>query len=167
VLESSDCVGTKGVYSGIIDGIPETEAPRIHPPMKLICAWCRAEGRPGLLGEKPPLDDPAETHGICPRHRAELIESLPSASFPGVDLLIVVRPLEGSLFQYLDRRWSSVRGVQVIVDRRRAERRRGREPVSTERRRRPDARIRPPTFTPPGYQMIRFNRPQRLPGVAR
>jgi len=151
------------VYSGIIDGIPETEVSRTDPSMKLICAWCRAEGRPGLLGEKPPLDDPTETHGICRRHRDELLESLPSSSFPGVDLLIVVRPREASLFQYLDRRWSGVRGVQVIVDRRRTERRRGHEPVSTERRRRPDARIRPPTFTPPGYQIIRFNRPQRLP----
>ena len=131
--------------------------------MKLICSWCRAEGRPGLLGEKPPLDDPTETHGICRRHRDELLESLPSSSFPGVDLLIIVRPREAELCQYLDRRWSGVRGVQVIVDRRRAERRRRHEPVATERRRRPDARIRPPAFTPPGYQMIRFNRPQRLP----
>jgi hypothetical protein len=135
--------------------------------MKLICAWCRAEGRPGLLGEKPPLDDPTETHGICRRHREELLESLPSSSFPGVDLLIVVRPHEASLYQYLDRRWSGVRGVRVIVDRRRAERRRGREPMSTERRRRAEARIRPPVFTPPGYQMIRFNRPQRLPHQTR
>ena len=131
--------------------------------MKLICSWCRAEGRPGLLGEKPPLDDPTETHGICRRHRDQLLESLPSSSFPGVDLLIVVRPREESLFQHLDRRWSGVRGVRVIVDRRRAERRRGLEPVSTERRRRPDARIRPLSFTPPGYQMVRFNRRQRLP----
>jgi hypothetical protein len=135
--------------------------------MKLICSWCRAEGRPGLLGEKPPLDDPTETHGICRRHRDELLESLPSSSFPGIDLLIVVRPHEAALFQYLHLRWSSVRGVRVIVDRRRAERRRLRQPVATERRRRPDARIRPPAFTPPGYQMIRFNRPQQMPGVTR
>ena len=131
--------------------------------MKLICSWCRAEGRPGLLGEKPPLDDPTETHGICRRHRNELLESLPSASFPGIDLLIVVRPREESLFLYLGRRWSGVRGVMVIVDRRRADRRHGRERVSTERRRRPDARIRPRAFGPSGYQMVRFNRPQRLP----
>ncbi|PYM93813.1 MAG: hypothetical protein DME04_09705 [Candidatus Rokuibacteriota bacterium] len=131
--------------------------------MKLICSWCRAEGRPGVLGEKPPLDDPTESHGICRRHRDELLESLPSSSFPGVDLLIVVRPREESLFQHLDRRWSGVRGVRVLVDRRRAERRRRGDPVSTERRRRPDARIRPWSFTPPGYLMVRFNRPQRLP----
>jgi hypothetical protein len=131
--------------------------------MKLICSWCRAEGRSGLLGEKPPLDDPTETHGICRHHRNELLESLPSSSFPGIDLLIVVRPREESLFQYLDRRWSGIRGVKVIVDRRRADRRRRTETVATERRRRPDARIRPLAFASSGYQMVRFNRPQRIP----
>jgi hypothetical protein len=40
--------------------------------MKIFCAWCLKEGKPGLMGEVEPLDDPAETHGICPEHRQEV-----------------------------------------------------------------------------------------------
>lgn len=28
--------------------------------MIIVCAWCKH-----ILGEKPPLDDKAQTHGIC------------------------------------------------------------------------------------------------------
>jgi hypothetical protein len=37
--------------------------------MKIICSWCRHEGKPELVGEKVPLDDARETHGICLAHR--------------------------------------------------------------------------------------------------
>lgn len=37
--------------------------------MRIICAWCLQEGKIALLGEKVPLDDPRETHGICKAHR--------------------------------------------------------------------------------------------------
>lgn len=37
--------------------------------MKIICSWCRGEGQPGVVGEKAPLDDRRETHGICMTHR--------------------------------------------------------------------------------------------------
>lgn len=37
--------------------------------MRIICSWCRGEGRIGLVGEKKPLEDRRETHGICPAHR--------------------------------------------------------------------------------------------------
>ncbi len=36
--------------------------------MKVICSWCRREGNAGIFGEKPPLDDDRETHGICSIH---------------------------------------------------------------------------------------------------
>jgi hypothetical protein len=37
--------------------------------MTIICSWCRGEGRSGIVGEKSPLDDRRETHGICINHR--------------------------------------------------------------------------------------------------
>ncbi len=36
--------------------------------MQVICSWCRREGRLGLVGEKPPLEDRRETHSICMEH---------------------------------------------------------------------------------------------------
>ena len=36
--------------------------------MKIICAWCRREGKSGILGEKSPLTDQGETHSICWEH---------------------------------------------------------------------------------------------------
>jgi len=46
--------------------------------MKVFCAWCQAEGKPGLLREVEPLDDPTETHGICPAHQVQLMAQLSS-----------------------------------------------------------------------------------------
>ena len=40
--------------------------------MKIICSWCRKEGKPELVGEKDPLDDARETHGICLVHRHDV-----------------------------------------------------------------------------------------------
>ena len=37
--------------------------------MKIICSWCRQEGKTALMGEKAPLNDERETHGICLIHR--------------------------------------------------------------------------------------------------
>ena len=37
--------------------------------MKIICSWCRQEGKAAFVGEKAPLDDARETHGICVVHR--------------------------------------------------------------------------------------------------
>ena len=37
--------------------------------MKVICSWCWGEGRVGLVGEKAPLEDLRETHGICREHQ--------------------------------------------------------------------------------------------------
>jgi hypothetical protein len=40
--------------------------------MKIACSWCRKEGKQGILGEKAPLDDVRETHGICGNHCCEV-----------------------------------------------------------------------------------------------
>jgi hypothetical protein len=40
--------------------------------MRVLCAWCEKEGKPPLIGEKEPLDDPTESHGLCPEHRVAL-----------------------------------------------------------------------------------------------
>ncbi len=39
--------------------------------MRLLCAWCEKEGKPALIAEVEPKDDPTPTHGMCPQHRAE------------------------------------------------------------------------------------------------
>lgn len=135
--------------------------------MRVRCAWCRDEGKPGVIGEKPPLDDPTETHGICRRHQRELLEFLPSRSFPGVDLLIVVDPQHEALFHYLERRWAGVRGVQVILDRRGGARRRVPQPSrDSERRRGPNRRTRESQPGVLGCVVIRFGRTKRSGGAA-
>jgi len=50
-------------------------------------------------------------------------------------LFIIVPRRESSLYDYLTARFAGVRGVQIIRDRRRDERRRGRLHVRIERRR--------------------------------
>ena len=40
--------------------------------MKVVCSWCRKEGKAEFVGEKAPLDDPRETHGICALHRDQI-----------------------------------------------------------------------------------------------
>jgi hypothetical protein len=42
--------------------------------MKVICSWCEAEGKPEVVREKEPLEDPEQTHGVCPEHKALLNE---------------------------------------------------------------------------------------------
>ena len=103
--------------------------------MRVICASCRVEGRSGDLGEKAPFDDPTETHGYCARHAAQLLASLPSLSFPDVEMLLVVRRHDPTLFEYLQRRLVGVRGVKVILERRQGDRRREARPPVKDRRR--------------------------------
>ncbi len=40
--------------------------------MKIVCSWCRKEGKAEFVGEKAPMDDARETHGICIVHRAQV-----------------------------------------------------------------------------------------------
>jgi hypothetical protein len=102
--------------------------------VKGICSWCQAEGSPADLGEREPLDDPSETHGLCQRHLTELLgeaRALPSA---GLRLLIVIKSGDRSLYDYLTRSMTEVEGVQVMVDRRLGDRRRATRSVRGERR---------------------------------
>ena len=40
--------------------------------MKVICSWCKVEGRPAMIGEKEPFRDRGETHSICLDHMRQL-----------------------------------------------------------------------------------------------
>jgi hypothetical protein len=40
--------------------------------MKVVCSWCRKEGKDEFVREKAPLDDARETHGICVLHRDQI-----------------------------------------------------------------------------------------------
>jgi hypothetical protein len=125
--------------------------------MKVTCAWCQREGQPASLGERAPLDDPAETHGICRRHTLELLDHLPSRSFPGVRLLLVVSSRESGLYEHLQRELAGVSGVQVMLERRRGERRLAPQSVPDEQRR-IERRLRQGEVSALGYTVIRFGR---------
>jgi hypothetical protein len=126
--------------------------------MKIICASCRVEGRSGDMGEKAPFDNPTETHGYCARHTAQLLATLPSHAFPDVDLLIVVRRREQTLYDYLQSRLTGVRGVKVILERRAGDRRHAAYVPSSDRRRL-ERRLRPGQASSLGYTIVRFRRP--------
>jgi hypothetical protein len=125
--------------------------------VKAFCAWCRGEGLVGFLGEREPLDDPGETHGICPRHAAALLADVTAQSRSGVRTLIVVHPREVALYEYLRRRLATVKDVEVIFDRRRGERRVVRQPVGAERRA-GERRRRGRYLSPLGYLIVRVDR---------
>ena len=125
--------------------------------MKVTCAWCQREGQPASLGERAPLDDPAETHGICRRHTLDLLDRLPSRSFPGVRLLLVVSSRESGLYEHLQRELAGVSGVKVMLERRRGERRLAPQSVPDEQRR-IERRLRQGEVSTLGYTVIRFGR---------
>ena len=125
--------------------------------MKVTCAWCQREGEPASLGERAPLDDPAETHGICRRHTLGLLDRLPSRSFPGIRLLFVVSPHESALYENLQRELAGVSGVRVMLERRQAERRIEHQDVADDHRR-DERRLRQGEVSSLGYTVIRFGR---------
>ncbi len=96
----------------------------IPATLRAFCAWCQRDGGPSFLGDREPFDDDSETHGVCRRHLQYILAALPSYSFPDVTYLVVVRPGEHALHDYLERAFLGVRGVKVIMDRRARERRR-------------------------------------------
>ena len=141
------------------DGTPM--AASVLPTMKVVCAWCVREGKPGDLGEREPLEDPGVTHSICAGHRDQLLEDLPSRSFPDVAVLIVVLPNDSALFEHLQGLLTGMPGVKVIVDRRTDDRRSTQDPVSEDRRRVTTRRLRRGR-TVNGYTVVRFT-PQMPP----
>jgi hypothetical protein len=125
--------------------------------MRVTCAWCQHEGRPATLGERAPLDNPAETHGICRRHTLDLLGRMPSRSFPGVRLLLVVSATETALYEHLQRELAGVDGVKVMLDRRRGDRRAEEQLVADEHHGL-DRRIRQGEVSALGYTIIRFGK---------
>ena len=124
--------------------------------MKAICAWCESEGRPSDLGEREPFYNPATTHCICAYHQKRLLELLPSKSFPDAEVLIVVRPNDTALHNYLQRAFAGLRGVKVIMERRAGDRRAAQYPVADERRLVRTRRIRQGQVSSLGYTVVRF-----------
>jgi hypothetical protein len=125
--------------------------------VKALCSWCLREGRPAALGDREPLEDPTETHGICRRHQLQLLAELPSRSFPEVGLLLIVDHGQDSLYDYLLRSLAGVRGVKVIIERRRVDRRSQQRPVERERRML-ERRIYRGEVSAMGYIAVRFGR---------
>jgi hypothetical protein len=125
--------------------------------MKILCAWCCREGRPGYLGEKEPLENPLPTHGVCAHHKAQLLESLPSRSFPGAEVLIVVSRGQAPLYERLRWSFADTARVEVIVDRRVADRRAVPGQGAAERGHVRTRRIREGTISPLGeFIELRF-----------
>jgi len=125
--------------------------------MRVLCAWCCRDGQPGYLGERAPLDNPEPTHGVCARHKAQLLESLPSRSFPDADLLIVVHRDNIELYEKFKRVFAAVSRIKVILDRRVADRRTVPGQESDERRHARSRRIREGGISSlGGFTVVRF-----------
>jgi hypothetical protein len=97
--------------------------------MVTVCAWCQR-----YMGSREPLHDPGVSHGICDDCRER------EQTAPGGVILVVSREraAEARVLQSLLR---GIRGTTVVVDRRRAERRRehrGPSPSEGDRRTRGD-----------------------------
>jgi len=125
--------------------------------MKVACAWCERDGVPAFMGEREPLDDPSVTHGICPRHLTLVLGTLPSRSFPGVELLVIVRASDRALFEHLRWATSGVPDIRAIMERRRGERRRRIDASVSERRER-ERRLILGQVSAMGYTMVRLRK---------
>ena len=127
--------------------------------MRIVCAWCKDEGLNSVLGEREPVSDTTDTHGICARHSDKLLEQLPSGSFPGIRILFVVRVTEAAVYDHLIQAFAGFPDIAVITDRRKGERRTERSAVPAERRR-TNRRLRTTEFSSLGYLLVRFG-PER------
>lgn len=125
--------------------------------MRVVCAWCRREGRTGFLGYREPLSDMSVTHGICPEHYEQVLATLPAPSLRGVVMLIVVNRGEEGLYRYLEESYRGVRGVMVIIERRWRDRRQVARPVAEDRRL-AQRRARRGRVSAMGYRVLRFAR---------
>ena len=118
--------------------------------MRVLCAWCCREGLSGYLGEREPLENPEPTHGVCQPHMTQLLESLPSQSYPDAKMVIVVQRGKAELYEYLKLRFATRPSVKVILDRRVSERRAGPSPEARAARRSKRRRIRQLEMSPLG-----------------
>jgi len=99
--------------------------------MNVVCAWCQRDGEPGHRGERELSASSAATHGICSRHREQVLEGLPASPFPHPHMLIVSRTKPGT-YAYMKLVGESQ--DVVLFDRREGERRRIQQRVTFERR---------------------------------
>jgi hypothetical protein len=128
----------------------------IPATLRAFCAWCQRDGGPSFLGDREPFDDDSETHGVCRRHLQHILAALPSYSFPDVTYLVVVRPGEHALHDYLERAFLGVHGVKVIMDRRERERRRSQHRGTDDRRQVERRQPRGISYAL-GYTTVRFS----------
>jgi hypothetical protein len=134
--------------------------------MRVLCAWCCREGLSGYLGEREPLENPEPTHGVCQPHMTQLLESLPSQSYPDAKMVIVVQRGKAELYEYLKLRFATRPSVKVILDRRVSERRAGPSPEARAARRSKRRRIRQLEMSPLGdFAVVRFT-PKEAPAPA-
>ena len=133
--------------------------------LRAFCAWCQREGGPAFLGERAPLEDNSETHGVCRRHLQHILAALPSQSFPDVTYLFVIKAGEGGLYEHLERSFLGVRGVKIIMERRRRERREVHR-RGVEDRRRAERRQPRGIFHALGYTTVRLGHDPARSGVS-
>ena len=175
-LQTVTTVPAAGAKVEFCDSVPRIAVPgpvrmarhwqRHIGKMQVLCAWCRRESKPGYLGEREPLENPGPTHGVCAHHMKQLLESLPSRSFPDAELLVVVRRDDTTLYERLQRSFAGVTSVKVIMDRRLDDRRSAQRPVPEERRYVRTRRIRLGMMSPVGgYTVVRFT--PRVPTLPR
>jgi len=55
--------------------------------MKVVCAWCERDGKPGYLGDRQSPENSATTHGICPSHAQQVLEDFTARSYPSRHLV--------------------------------------------------------------------------------
>jgi len=128
--------------------------------MRAWCAWCQEEGKPGFLGERPPLDDPGDTHGICDHHRTLLLAALPQRAATGESrqfrrMVLVLDPDAVELYRYLTRSLAGLKGVEVILDRRRRSPHSESPPADPSV---PNRRVNRGERHPVGYTIVRLPR---------
>jgi hypothetical protein len=137
----------------------------IAETLKAFCAWCQREGGPAFLGEREPLDDESETHGVCRRHLQQILSALPSQSFPDITYLFVIKPGETALHDHLERGFLGVRGVKVIMERRHGDRRAAHHRTAPDHRRTERRQPRGTSYAL-GYTTVRFSRTPGGSGAA-
>jgi len=108
----------------------------------------RISGRDSLEG-KVESGKSAQTEIVAP--------TLPLNSFPDVQFLIVVLFKETDLYEHLTKIFAGVRGVKVIMERRRGDRRQQRRDVAVERRER-ERRLHRGKVSALGYTAVRLPR---------
>ena len=50
--------------------------------MKIVCTWCEEDGKPALIGEDEPLDDPGVVEVTCRTHRDWFVAQIDAADVP-------------------------------------------------------------------------------------